>query len=270
MVFQRVKTTCFLGVLFSLLVNMAVADDLLLIGKTPVFWEQTAVLAAPEARQAAAADERYVYAIDNAVVARYDRKTGQRVAASHGPAEHLNSGFLHAGKLYCAHSNYPKTPENSEIKVLDLESMELTCFHSFGESPHGSLTVAVFDKQHWWCVFARYGNQNAGTVLVKFDEQWQEQGKWTFPETVVHDLGRYSISGAIWKEGQLLATGHDKQVIYLLQLPEQGTVLKHPTTVRSPFPGQGIAIDPVTNGLVGIHRAKKQVVFAEPGTIATE
>ena len=91
-------------------------------------WEQTTVLAAPEAHQAAVADDRFVYAINNTTVARYDRETRQRLAVSHGPAKHLNSGFFHKGKIYCAHSNYPQQPEQSEIKVLDLETMELTLF----------------------------------------------------------------------------------------------------------------------------------------------
>src|SRR5690606_24801350 len=47
-------------------------------------------LPAPEAVQAAAADERFVYAIANSVVAKYDRASGERVAASTGEAKHLN------------------------------------------------------------------------------------------------------------------------------------------------------------------------------------
>src|SRR4051794_17287137 len=64
-------------------------------------------LAAPEANQAAAADDRFVYAIGSAVIAKYDRATGERTAHSTGSAHHLNSGFLWDGKLLCAHSNYP-------------------------------------------------------------------------------------------------------------------------------------------------------------------
>jgi hypothetical protein len=33
----------------------------------------------------------------------------------------------------------------------------------------------------------------------------------------------------------------------------------------APFSGQGIAFDPVTDGLIGIHRAKRKIVFAETG-----
>jgi hypothetical protein len=61
---------------------------------------QTATLAAPEANQAAAADERFVYAIDSTLVAKYDRTTKERIAISTGEAKHLNSGFFWRGKLY--------------------------------------------------------------------------------------------------------------------------------------------------------------------------
>jgi hypothetical protein len=36
-------------------------------------------------------------------------------------------------------------------------------------------------------------------------------------------------------------------------------------SMPSPFPGQGIAADPKTGGLVGIDRARKLVLFAELG-----
>ena len=139
-------------------------------------WQQTRVIAAAEATQAAAVDERYAYAINNTHAVRYDRQTGEKLVSSTGKAKHLNSGFLQAGKLYCAHSNYPQTPEESQIMQVDLETMELSTFHSFGQSRHGSLTVAVLEDGHWWCVFAKYGAENAQTVFVKYDEDWQERG----------------------------------------------------------------------------------------------
>jgi hypothetical protein len=155
---------------------------------------QTATLPAKEANQAAAADERFVYAIASAVVGKYDRATGERLAVSTGAAHHLNSGFLWEGRLYSAHSNYPAKPERSEIMVLDPAAMVITSFKDFGES-HGSLTWAVREGGHWWCNFAFYGADKAKTVLVKFDDAWRELGKWTYPQPVLADLGNYSISG---------------------------------------------------------------------------
>ncbi len=225
-------------------------------------WNETRTLSAPEAHQAAAADERFVYAIGNSTIAKYDRESGERLAVSTGPATHLNSGFLWQGRLYCAHSNYPQVPERSEIKVLDTEAMTLATFKDFGDFG-GSLTWVVRRERDWWCNFAHYGDENARTTLVRFDEAWRELGRWTYPAEVVRDLGRYSISGAVWHGDELLATGHDHRVLYRLRLPEQGTVLEHMGTVAAPFTGQGIAHDPVSGGLVGIQRAQRRIVFAE-------
>lgn len=233
--------------------------------RMPGGWKSTGVLEAPEAHQAAAADERFVYAITNTQVARYDRSSGKRVGLSTGDARHLNSGFLWDGKLYCAHSNYPQTPEQSEIKVLDLESLQLTTFQDFGNFG-GSLTWAVRDAGHWWCNFARYGDQNTRTFLVKFDPAWRELQRWEYPLEIIRELGRNSLSGGIWRDGMLLVTGHDDPVLFRLRLPKAGNVLEFIDKESVPVTGQGIAHDPLTGGLVGINRAKRLVVFASRQT----
>ncbi len=224
-------------------------------------WRMTGVLAAPEAVQAAAADGPFVYAISSTHVAKYDRKSGQRIAVSQGEAQHLNSGFFWKGRLYCAHSNYPKQPEQSQVKVLDVESMQLTTFHDFQDFG-GSLTWVIRSGEHWWCNFAHYGDANHKTFLVKFDNDWRELARWTYPDSIIRQLGRYSLSGGIWHDGELLVTGHDDPVLLRVALPEQGSVLVDKGRQPAPFTGQGIADDPVTGGLVGINRGKQQVVFA--------
>jgi len=232
-------------------------------------WDQTAVLPAAEAHQAAAADQRVVYAISSRVVAKYDRGSGKRLAVSQGPAQHLNSGFLWKSRLYCAHSNYPQVPEQSQVKVLDPESMRLTTFHDFGDFG-GSLTWIVRHQDHWWGNFARYGEQNAETFLVQFNDQWKELGRWTYPPQVIRQLGRYSLSGGLWLGPTLLATDHDHGWVYRLRLPQQGRVLKLIDQQAVPFTGQGIAFDPLSGGLVGIHRGQKQVRFAAPRSVVAE
>lgn len=226
-------------------------------------WEKSATLPAPEANQAAAADERFVYAIDSTQLAQYDRTTGRRVAVSAGEAKHLNSGFFWKDRLYCAHSNYPKTPAKSEILVLDPATMRLAIWKDFGAFG-GSLTWVIREGDRWWCNFAHYGSDNAKTLLVKFDDQWREQARWTYPAELIAKLGRYSLSGGIWHEGRLLVTGHDERLLYCLRLPREGSVLELVETQRVPFTGQGIAVDPKTGGLVGIDRGKKQVILAMP------
>ncbi len=225
-------------------------------------YRETASLAAAEANQAAAVDAKFIYAIDNRRIAKYDRATGTRVAESRGEALHLNSGFLWEGKLYCAHSNYPRTPAQSEIMVLDPASMQLSTLKQFG-AYRGSLTWVVRRDGRWWCNFAHYGTVNAQTVLVKLDDAWREQGVWSYPREVIADLGAYSLSGGVWVDHDLLVTGHDKRVLYRLRLPREGDVLELIDTWTIPFPGQGIAVDPVNGGLVGIERSRKRIVFAQ-------
>lgn len=225
-------------------------------------WITTAAIEAAEARQAAAADERFVYAITNTRVAKYRRTTGRRLAVSSGEAHHLNSGFLWGGKLVCAHSNFPRVPEQSEMMVLDLGSMELTTLHDFGNYG-GSLTWCVRRGGHWWCNFARYGEQNHETFLVKFDDEFTEWQRWTYPAELIEQLGRYSLSGGIWLGDELLVTGHDDPLLFRLRLPREGNVLELAGTAQVPFTGQGFALDPATGGLVGIDREKKRIVFAE-------
>lgn len=229
-----------------------------------VAWKQTRALSAAEAHQAAAADDKFVYAIASEKIAKYDRKSGERIATSTGEAKHLNSGFFLEGRLYCAHSNYPRLPEQSEIRVLDPATMELKIDKDFGNFG-GSLTWAVKKEgsSDWWCNFARYGAANDQTFLVRFDEQWKELGRWTYPADVIRHIGTASISGGVWQKDELLVTDHDHHVLYRLRLPREGKVLEFIRQEKAPFSGQGIAHDPVTGGLVGIDRGKKEILFAE-------
>lgn len=224
-------------------------------------WVQTRSLPAPEAHQAAAAMGDHVYAISSRVVAKYDRRSGKRIAVSTGKAKHLNSGIIWNGLLYCAHSNYPTQPERSQIMLLDPNTMRLSVFKDFGDSG-GSLTWAIRRDGHWWCNFAHYGDENGRTFFVKYDDEWNEMARWTYPASVLSQLGRYSLSGGIWRGDRLLVTGHDDPVIFELRLPKSGTVLDLVGKQSAPFSGQGIADDPTTGGLIGIHRATRKLVFA--------
>ena len=241
---------------------------LLLIPAAPGFaeemarWDSTIEIAAPEAVQAAAADEHFVYAIASRQIAKYDRKSGKRISVSTGNAKHLNSGFLWNGQLLCAHSNYPQTPEISEIKSLNPKTMKLTTFRNFGNYG-GSLVWVIRHNKHWWCNFAHYGDQNSETFLARFNDDWKETGRWTFPESVIRQLGSYSLSGGLWFGDDLLVTGHDRQELYRLKLPASGSVLQFVGREEVPFTGQGIAIDLQADGLVGISRADRKIIFAK-------
>ncbi|MGE3778495.1 MAG: alpha/beta hydrolase family protein, partial [Pirellulaceae bacterium] len=226
-------------------------------------WVATSRFPAAEAVQAAAATDTKFFAIASTQIARYDRHTGQREAVSSGSAQHLNSGYFWQGRLYCAHSNYPRQPEQSEIKVLEPDSMQLSTFHDFGNYG-GSLTWVVRHDDFWWCNFARYGADNAQTFLVQFNDQWQEKGRWTYAQAVLRELGTYSLSGGMFLDGHLIATGHDDPVLFRLRVPSSAAGVVQLVEKQSvPFTGQGIAFDAAGGGLVGIHRARREVVFAQ-------
>lgn len=244
--------------IFSALVLVACANAF----AAPTVWNKTREISAKEAHQAAAAKGKFVYAIASRVIAKYDRKTGKRIALSKGDAKHLNSGLFWNGRLFCAHSNYPSKPERSQIMALDPETMRLSVFKDFGDSG-GSLTWAIRRGGHWWCNFAYYGDDNHRTYFVKYDRDWKELGRLTYPQSVIRQLGRYSLSGGIWRGEDLLVTGHDDPVLFRLRLPKAGKVLEFIDQQSAPFSGQGIAVDPVSGGLIGIHRARRQIVFAE-------
>jgi hypothetical protein len=228
-----------------------------------VAYVEKASLRSAHATQAAAADDRFVYAVSSTRIAKLDRATGAELALSEGKASHLNSAIILQGKIYSAHSNFPFKPGQSDIRVLDPETMNLEVFHRF-ENPPGSLTWVLKREDGWWCHFAGYGTEKEKSCLVRYDSTWKEAGRWSYPVALVKDWGMMSLSGGVWQGDVLLATGHDKKVIYRLKVPPSGGVIEWLGSVLSPFPGQGIAADPKTGGLVGIDRARKRVIFAGP------
>jgi len=218
---------------------------------------------APEAHQGVAASRQHVFAVTNRTVALYDRLTGKRLGVSTGEALHLNSGYVWKGRVLCAHSNYPLQPEKSEVKVFDPVTLKLATLVNFGDYG-GSLTWIVRRRGHWLCNFARYDENNSETFLVEFDDGFNELRRWTYPESVIGKLGKYSLSGGIWYRGELLVTGHDDPVAFRVKIPRQGKVLEHVGSYVVPFTGQGFATDPAGGGLVGISRARHEVIFARP------
>ena len=223
---------------------------------------QTRSFPSPHATQAAAVDGDRVYAVSNRTVAVYDRKTGLLMAESVGPAEHLNSAFVKAGKVYCAHSNYPQKPDISDIRVYDPATNKLSIFKEF-PNPPGSLVWAVDDGKKWWCCFAHYGIDNAKTVLIRYTHEFAEEQRWLFPKAVIDDFDAMSASCGVWDGNTLLVSHHHYFVLYRLHVPADGKELELIEALNCPFPGQGIATDPATGGLVGIDRTKRTVVFAE-------
>lgn len=225
-------------------------------------WKETRRFDTKHATQGAAADDKFVYGISNEAVAKLDRKTGELISLSEGEAKHLNAGAFIDGKLILAHSNYPRQPETSQVMSLDPAEMKLTVVKDFGESD-GSLVWVLRHDGHWWANFAFYGDEYAKSYLARFDDKWNELQRWTYPEALLEQLHRSSLSGGIWREGDLLATGHDDKVLFRLRPTAQAKQLELLGSETIAFTGQGFADDPVTGGLVGIDRAKRQIIFVE-------
>ena len=227
-------------------------------------YKATRSLPAREATQAAAADRTSVYALSNTTIVRLDRTTGAELARATAPdTRHLNSAVLHEGRLFCAHSNYPLRPEESEIRQYDPETNTIALFHRFDQPP-GSLTWCLPRDGSWWCCFARYGVENHQTVLIRYDADWKETGRWFFPKAVVDDWDGMSASGAVFDGATLLVSHHHVQVLYRLAIPDAPGSLTLGEALTCPFPGQGIAVDPADGGLVGIDRPSRRILFASP------
>jgi hypothetical protein len=240
----------------------------------PAQWrsEEVRRFPAAEATQGVAVDAGHVYAIANYTIGKYEKKTGKRVSGWDGekgkPFIHLDSGAVHGGVLYCAHSNYPGVPMVSSIETWDAKTLQHTGSHSFGIGA-GSATWVDLYKGHRYVTFAHYkssadepGRDPRWTSLLQFDSEWRRLQGWVYPDELVSKLGNFSISGGVFApDGKLFCTGHDNAEVYVLQFPKGGSSLQWEAMFPVTFNGQGIALDPTDSQLLyGIDRAKREVV----------
>ena len=226
---------------------------------------------AEEARQGVVADKRYVYAISNAQIGKYDRVTRKRVALWQGDPQlfkHMNSCILKGPQIVCAASNYPDVPQASSIEWFDAVRMRHVRSHSLGPG-RGSLTWLDWHDGSWWACFANYDNKGGEpgrdhrlTTLVRYSPDFAEQGAWLFPASVLDRFAPYSSSGGIWGEdGLLYVTGHDRPELYALRLPEAGSVLQHVATLAIATNGQAIAWERGADRVMwSIERGERNVV----------
>jgi len=229
---------------------------------------------APEARQGVAVSATHFYAVGNAHLVQYARKTGERLREWKGTAGgdlvHLNSCTVLGPDLVCAHSNYPAVPMVSSIETWDAGTLEHRGSHSFGIQ-EGSLTWVLPRDGEWWLHFAHYGGRGGvpgngpeWSTLVRFDRQWRRLAGYVYPEALVRYLAPYSASGGNWgPDGRLYVTGHDAPEIHVLRVPAMGSVLAWVETIPAPIHGQAWAFDPLDPGTVwGIQRASGEIVVA--------
>ena len=101
--------------------------------------------------------------------------------------QHLNSGTVIKGRLYCANSNYPDSPMASSIEIFDVSTLTHTGTHSFGIFS-GSATWIDQQGGYWYVGFAHYtgegsseGKDTRWTSVIKFNKKWQQLESWVFP-----------------------------------------------------------------------------------------
>jgi len=229
---------------------------------------------APEASQGVAVDKDYVYAIGTKQIGKYARKTGKRVATWKASKKdkiiHLDSGVVVDGKLYMAHSNFPRIPMDSSIEIWDANTLQHIHSIPLGEAYGSSTWIDRYDGA-WWICYAHYADYGGyfdkgpeWTTVVKYDDNFNELGRWTFPEEVVERFFPFSCSGGSWgPDGLLYVSGHDRPELYALRIPPRGRVLELVYTIEIESGGQGIAWDrPQKDTICTIKRKEKEIVMS--------
>jgi hypothetical protein len=241
-------------------------------GRTFEF-QQVFSFRADEASQAVAVDGEHLFAIASARIGKYDRTSHRRVAqwksSSEKPLVHLNSGVVLGGKLYCAHSNYPRIPMESSVEIWDAATLEHVRSVPLENAP-GSLTWVDRKQGEWWLCFAQYdgnggdeGKDHTDTVLARCDESFRILQQWKFPAKVLDRFKPNSCSGGVWgPRNLLLCTGHDHAEVYFVELPTgaEADRLQWVATGNCPIQGQGIAWESETGMFFGVRRGSREIV----------
>ena len=231
-----------------------------------------------DANQGVGVDRSHFYAVDNTTITKHNRETGDPVlqvaGADGGPVIHIDSGAVHRGELYAAHSNYSDWPMESSVEVFDARTMEHVDSHSFGID-RGSLTWIDRHEGSWWAAFANYDRvfdgrtygETDNTQVVKLNQRFEVVAGYTIPQEMLDRFRPMSNSGGSWgPDGRLWLTGHDLGEAYVMEPPRAGSELRWVATVSLPgVEGQGIAWD--LSGprptLWAIKRSTKQVLQFE-------
>lgn len=220
--------------------------------------ETIATFAAFDANQGIAVDDTAFYAVNNFSITKHDKATGeplmQWVGGEEGPVFHLDSGVVFDGVLYAAHSNYPEWPMTSSVELFDTATMEHVGSYSFGIY-RGSFTWLDRHDDAWWGGFANYNRVQDGdsqaygltynTQIVEMNDAFEVVESWTLPTELLDSFDPMSNSGGSWgPDGRLYLSGHDAAAVYVMELPDAGSILKWVATVNLPdIEGQGIAWD---------------------------
>lgn len=210
-----------------------------------------------DAKQGVAVDADHFYVANNYRITKHDKKTGEPLIQWDGKAEgavliHLDSLMEWNGKLYASHSNYGISPMTSSVEIWDTKTMKHVGTHSFGVN-RGSFTWLDRYNGFWWGAFANYDKLKNGapygetknTKIVKMDDHFNILQSWVLPENILEKIRPMSNSGGSWgPDGYLYLTGHDHGELYVMEIPDAGSILHHGATISVPaIEGQGIAWD---------------------------
>ena len=228
-----------------------------------------------EASQGVAVDAEFVYGVSNSTIAKYHKRSGERVALWNGkPAQfpHINSCTVieveATPQLVCANSNFPGVPHWSSVEFFDPKTLSHVRSVPLGPG-RGSITWIERRDGAWWAAFANYDGKGGEpprdhrhTVLVRFDDEWRQTQSYSFPTSVLERFAPMSSSGGGWgADGLLYVTGHDHPELYVLKTPAAGAELEHVGTIRVPIEGQAIDWDESAPGeLYGITRKGRAIV----------
>ena len=246
----------------------------------PAF-EEIATFPAPEAHQAVAVDATHFYAIGNRVIAKYDKRTGERVASFEASEElpliHMNGGVvLGNGELVVSHSNFPFTPMTGSAEAFDSDQLRHVRGVSLGltdgsltsalpaidpAAPDGPLaTVMIFAHYELPSVPGYQTGTNRTEIRLR-SGFGADVGGYTLPPTVLRRLRPHSVSGAsLGPGGKLWLTGHDRPEVYRVAYPIAGSVMVLEAVHPAPIAGQGIAWDPSEVGVLWGTRRKEGLV----------
>lgn len=225
---------------------------------------------APNATQAVAVDSLYFYTISNRKIVKRLKSDGTVVDEWSGGLKHLNSGIVFDGKLYCSNSNYPQSPMASSMEIFDTETLEHVGSHSFGIYI-GSFTWIDRWDDHYYLMFVHYEEKGrerdkgtAYTSLIRTDSAYRREAGWMLPRNFVERLQPMSVSGGTFlPDGRMLLSPHHFEEVYLFSFPKMSYELVWEETISVPFQGQGLALDPYTGLVWGMHRQKREVIVID-------
>ncbi len=228
---------------------------------------------APEAVEGAIVDARYFYALDHRRIVKYDKKTGARIAEwtdeEGGPIRHFSGGVVVGKLLYATHVTHPELPAASSIEIFDTRTMRHVGTRSLGVAEGQANWIDRHDNA-WWICFAYYDRHKGidpvkgtrFTQIVKFNDQWQQQGAWLIdPKLVDEKLVPNSASGGSFgPDGRLYIAAKRGAEIHALIFPKAGSTMIWQGSLPVDIQGQQFSWDRSEPGVVFGSRPKEKLV----------